>query len=65
MYAPTKNLHKLGVKNIYSGGSTTIKYEMETEMVAGSGPGDTSIPISQTKLVKREFSTSRERWCVL
>ena len=40
----TKNLHKLGVKNIFSGGSTTVKYEMETEIVEGSGPGDTSHP---------------------
>ena len=57
----TKNLHKLVVKNIYSGRSTTVKYEMETEIVAGSGPGDTSIPISQTKLVKREFSAPLEK----
>lgn len=57
----TKNLHKLGVKNIFSGGSTTVKYEMETEIVSGSGPGDTSIPISQTKLVKREFNAPLEK----
>lgn len=42
----TKNLHKLGIKNIFSGGSTTVKYEMETEIVEGSGPGDTSHPIT-------------------
>ncbi len=46
----TKNLHKLGIKNIFSGGSTTVKYEMETEIVEGSGPGDTSHP--KTKIVK-------------
>ena len=55
----TKNLHKLGVKNIFSGGSTTVKYEMETEIVEGSGPGDTSHPI--TKLVKREFNAPLEK----
>ena len=34
---------------------------METEIVSGSGPGDTSIPISQTKLVKREFNAPLEK----
>ncbi len=57
----TKNLHKLGVKNIFSGGSTTVKYEMETEIVSGSGPGDTAIDKKYTKLVKREFNAPLEK----
>ena len=52
----THNLRKLGIKNIYSGGSTTIKYETETEIVAGNGPGETTNPVI-TRLVKREFSS--------
>ena len=40
----TENLRKLGIKNLYSGGSTTVKYETESGVLEGASPGETINP---------------------